>query len=588
MFSRLRKRKAASPASAHNGRRRFLKLGCERLEDRSLLAVLFGSTGGNANSDLYLVDTTTGATTSIGPIGFAVTGLAVDPATGILYGSTSTRSPSNPGSIITIDKVTGAGTLVGSMVLSDDAIADITFDAAGTLYGWVEADFDDLVVINKATGEATIVGDAGLSTFGSGLADVNGTLFYAGNGDGGALRTVDKVTGLTTIVATLTGAPASGDAIAALAMNPDDGTLFAVDLENGSPNSAALVTINTTTGAITTIGSLPAKFDAIAFDAAGGYPDFGPCSAVVVADPFNPGGSILLVRGTSGNNCILVEPFGTGKTRVICDTSKFVFTSSTFQRIVVIGAAGNDRIVVQASLTKPAELFGDAGKDELFSAKGNDILRGGDADDRMFGGPGHDSLYGDKGVDFMYGQEGNDTMRGGLGNDQIWGEGGNDTLHGEDDNDGVYGGEGQDFVYGGIGNDQVFGDGGNDVVLGESGNDQVYGGAGRDILIGGVNADTLRGEAQDDILIGGTTDHDGNAAALAAILSEWANTTRSYTTRVANIRSGGGSTGGNAFNSSTVDDDSAVDTLWGNSELDWFFTGAGDLLKDKVASELLN
>src|SRR5262245_17394166 len=50
--------------------RRFYKPGCERLEDRSLLAVLWGATGGNVNSDLYMVDAATGATTSIGPIGF--------------------------------------------------------------------------------------------------------------------------------------------------------------------------------------------------------------------------------------------------------------------------------------------------------------------------------------------------------------------------------------------------------------------------------------------------------------------------------------------------------------------------------------
>jgi hypothetical protein len=106
MYSRPRHSK-----SCHN-RRRFFKPGCERLEDRSLLAVLYGATGGNVNSDLYLVDTTTGATTSIGPIGFAVTGLAVDPISHTLYGSTSMNSPNSPGSIITIDKATGAGKLL--------------------------------------------------------------------------------------------------------------------------------------------------------------------------------------------------------------------------------------------------------------------------------------------------------------------------------------------------------------------------------------------------------------------------------------------------------------------------------------------
>src|SRR5688572_9969630 len=111
MFSHFRRRKLHS--TARLDRSRFFRPGCERLEDRSLLAVLFGATGGEVNSNLYTVDTATGATSSLGPIGFAVTGLAVDPTTGKLYGSTSMQSPSNPGSIITINKSTGAGTLVG-------------------------------------------------------------------------------------------------------------------------------------------------------------------------------------------------------------------------------------------------------------------------------------------------------------------------------------------------------------------------------------------------------------------------------------------------------------------------------------------
>ncbi|MBC7855334.1 MAG: hypothetical protein IAF94_18045 [Pirellulaceae bacterium] len=589
MFSLLRQLIVNSKSRASNRRNRFLKLSCEHLEDRALLAVLYGATGGNVNSDLYTVNTTTGATTSLGPIGFAVTGLAVHPGTGVLYGSTSSNSPLNPRSIITIDKTTGAGTLVGAVGITTQVIADIDFDAGGTLYGWAEPSTDDLVTINTATGAATVVGNSGISTFGAGIADVNGTLFFAGEGSDAELRTVSKATGLTTVVATLSGAPASSAAISAMSTDPDTGTLFAVATENGTPNSASLVTINTTTGAVTIIGALPNRFDAIAFDDAigAGFPDLGPCTAVVTPDPFNPGNNALLVRGTSGNDNIIVEPFGTNKIRVICNTSKFVFTASTFQRIVVIAEEGRDRVVVQASLAIPAELFGDEGNDELFSAKGNDILHGGSGDDRMFGGLGNDAMLGDAGVDFMYGQNGNDTMRGGDGNDQIWGEAHNDALFGESGNDGVYGGADQDSVDGGIGNDQVFGDGGNDIVLGGDGNDQAYGGAGRDILIGGLGLDTLRGEAQDDILIGGSTDHDGNAAALAAILSEWVST-RSYTARVANIRTGGGSTGGNSLNAATVDNDAAVDTLWGFGEQDWFFTAAGDLLKDKAANEVLN
>ena len=108
------------------------------------------------------MDTVTGATTSIGPIGFAVTGLAVDPISGTLYGSTSSLSPISPHSIITINTTTGAGTLVGSVGLDDEEVADLTFDAAGNLFGWTEMYTDDLVRIDTATGTATPVGESGL------------------------------------------------------------------------------------------------------------------------------------------------------------------------------------------------------------------------------------------------------------------------------------------------------------------------------------------------------------------------------------------------------------------------------------------
>ena len=54
---------------------------------------LYGSDGAGGNlGDLVILDPATGAvTTTVGPVGFSVTGLAVDPANGTLYGSTGLR-----------------------------------------------------------------------------------------------------------------------------------------------------------------------------------------------------------------------------------------------------------------------------------------------------------------------------------------------------------------------------------------------------------------------------------------------------------------------------------------------------------------
>ncbi len=52
--------------------------------------VLYAAYGGSvAASDLYTVDPATAAISSVGPIGFSVTGLAVQPGTGTLYGVTA-------------------------------------------------------------------------------------------------------------------------------------------------------------------------------------------------------------------------------------------------------------------------------------------------------------------------------------------------------------------------------------------------------------------------------------------------------------------------------------------------------------------
>jgi hypothetical protein len=228
--------------------------------------ILFGADGGSGkSSNLYTLSPTTGAIAStIGPIGFGVTGLAVHPTTGVLYGSTANLSPSARGNLITIDRTTGQGTVVGPFGIPGQTMADLTFTSDGTLYGWLEGSADDLHTIDVTTGHATLVGDSGLSTFGSGLtANAANVIFFAGSGDDGALRTIDRTTGLPTTVATLTGT--QGASVAALAFDAT-GVLFGVALLGG-PEPASLTTINIATGEVTVLGDSVVGLDAIAFDA---------------------------------------------------------------------------------------------------------------------------------------------------------------------------------------------------------------------------------------------------------------------------------------------------------------------------------
>ena len=236
--------------------------------------LLYGADGaGNRPSNLLILDPSSGTVLrTVGPIGFGVTGLAIDPTTGTLYGTTGRANDPgtapNPGSLITINRSTGQGTLVGDLVPPESdrsPAADITFTPDGTLYGWLEPNDDDLVRIDKATGLATIVGDSGLSTYGSGLAsNAAGVLYFAGDGLQGPLWTVDRNTGLPTQVATLTG-PDPDPGISALAFN-SAGKLYGSTTPSDSATlGSTLISIDPTSGALTTIGPAIDRLDALVF-----------------------------------------------------------------------------------------------------------------------------------------------------------------------------------------------------------------------------------------------------------------------------------------------------------------------------------
>ena len=245
-----------------------------------------------------------------------------------------------------------------------------------------------------------------------------------------------------------------------------------------------------------------------------------------------------------------------------------------------------------------ATLFG--GVVTLIGAAGDDVLIGGANADSLDGGDGNDSLTANAGADTIQGGLGNDTALAGDGNDQVFGGAGGDSLDGGAGNDSLDGGNDKDKLLGGIGNDTLSGglgadtlDGGadNDVLDGEADTDSLIGGTGRDLLIGGAAIDTLAGGTDEDILIGGTTSYSGNAVALTAIMAEWTST-NPYPTRIANLLSGGGANGSTVLNATTVqNDNNAADKINGslaapnNTDLDWFFQSAGDVL-DAINGEV--
>jgi hypothetical protein len=241
----------------------------------SASSILFGATGsGGAPSNLYTIDTATGVGTLIGPVGFSITGLAFDPTTGILYGGTSNVTAESQ--LITINTATGAGTLVGPYGTGSQTMADITFDAAGNLYGLLEPGSDDLYRINKSTGAATLVGDPGLGTAVTGLAfNAAGTLYLESNG---SLYILNPATGA--VVSTV------GTVFRAIGMGmdfSDAGVLFAIErLLGGSTGPRNLVTVNTATGGVTTVGATVPGLDSLAFSPSAATPVPEPASMLLV------------------------------------------------------------------------------------------------------------------------------------------------------------------------------------------------------------------------------------------------------------------------------------------------------------------
>lgn len=327
--------------------------------------------GGNTETTLYKVNPATGARSeTIGEIGFSVTGLAFDPTTDQLYGSTTSNDATEPGSLIRINTDTGAGTLVGAagtriIAACDTGTADITFTTDGQLWGWTECS-DDLVMINKATGVGTVVG-TGTGSFGSGLsADPDDNILWlTPQGDNGDYGTVDKTTGAFTSQGTLDGS--EGNSINSLAWTCDGETLFGThNRSSGAPTLRDLVTINTSTDSINTIGPSDQQQDAIAW------------------------------------NCAPPEP------TVFCKGKP----------ATLIGTSGND------------VLTGTSGRDVVAALSGNDVVTALGGNDLVCAGGGRDKVNGGGGKDRILGQGGNDRLRGAGGRDTLRGGGGNDKCNG--------------------------------------------------------------------------------------------------------------------------------------------------------------
>lgn len=154
-------------------------------------ATLLGVT---LTGDVYHIDEVTGAETLVGGSGFFVNSTARDPLSGTIY-SASTQG------LITIDPLSGAGSLIGSGGIM---LSGLAFGPDGMLYGArnpfaAEGFSDRLVRVDPATGVQSDVGPFG-GQFGAvqAMAFVDDTLYGWDLRATGGLFTVDLATGAAT------------------------------------------------------------------------------------------------------------------------------------------------------------------------------------------------------------------------------------------------------------------------------------------------------------------------------------------------------------------------------------------------------
>jgi Ca2+-binding RTX toxin-like protein len=162
------------------------------------------------------------------------------------------------------------------------------------------------------------------------------------------------------------------------------------------------------------------------------------------------------------------------------------------------------------------------------------------------------------------------TTAGTIGRVIVYGNDGNDAITVSSTVDAIAA-----VLYGGAGNDTLTGGKGSNFLDGGDGNDALTGSAANDILVGGLGQDTVSGAGGDDILIGGLYLASEDLDAVAAVTAEWSSA-RSYSQRVANLRSGVGADAAYQLNPTTLLDDFTVDSLYGGQGQDWFWAFVTD------------
>ncbi len=276
----------------------LMALGLFALAVSAQAQTLYAATAAGGEGRLYILDPASGAVVQdlgalndAAGVNYGVTGLAYDPVSNLLFGSVG-NAYAFPARLLTIDPATAQVTVIGEYNAGNPGtraatMADLATDpTTGALFGVGSVGGPQLYSINKATGQATLVGSTGLtSTTGGGLAIDSAGRFF-GTPTSSRFGTYDSLTGAYTNIAN----PVKyvGGGYAALAFN--GAALYGVNL--GSGNAAHLVTIDPATGVTTDLGATVTNLDAIAFVPSNGGAIPEPGTLALLLGP----GALALLR----------------------------------------------------------------------------------------------------------------------------------------------------------------------------------------------------------------------------------------------------------------------------------------------------
>src|SRR5882762_8731304 len=143
-------------------------LGMMLLAARADALTLYASTAAGGPGELYILDSATGAVVQdVGPlndlnnINYPITGLAFQPHSGALLGSTGNSVAGTAAMLVKINPATAQVLVIGPFNAgpvntsgTPATMADLAFDSAGILYGVGSIGGPTLYTINTSTGQA--------------------------------------------------------------------------------------------------------------------------------------------------------------------------------------------------------------------------------------------------------------------------------------------------------------------------------------------------------------------------------------------------------------------------------------------------